>query len=43
MQVSREKLLASLKLASRGLSNAGMVDQSNCFVFGSGKIRTFNG
>lgn len=42
MKVSRESALRSLSVISAGISPAGDVDQSNCFVFREGKAFTYN-
>lgn len=43
MKVNTKKLAATLKLAARGLYSYGSGSDCNVFVFGDGKIRTFNG
>lgn len=42
MRVSREELAKALSCVSPGLSKHGIVEQSKCFVFTGGKVRTFN-
>lgn len=43
MLVNRKKLLESLRLASRGLSSSGLVDQGDDFLFRDGRITCFDG
>lgn len=42
MEVDRLETLRQLQLVSPGLASKDLVEQSKCFVFGDGKIRTFN-
>jgi len=42
MKIHRMTLLKKLKIASLGLSEKGIVEQSECFIFSDGKIFTFN-
>lgn len=41
-KVNREQLLAVLQAVSPGLSPAGVIEQSQCFVFRKGKVYTYN-
>lgn len=41
-RVKREDFLAKLEMVSPGLSPRGIVQQSNCFTFQNGLVRTFN-
>src|SRR4051812_18497622 len=40
--VDREGLLSCLEAVVPGLANKETIDQSNCFVFKDGVVRTFN-
>ncbi len=42
MKINRKSFLNQLESLQPGLSNEGGFEQSNCFVFGSGVICTFN-
>jgi hypothetical protein len=42
MRVNREELLKALEMVSAGLAKREIIEQSQCFVFGGGKVTTFN-
>jgi len=42
MKVNRESLLRELEAVSSGLAVKEVVEQSSCFVFQGGKVKTFN-
>lgn len=42
MKVKRETLLAEVESVSPGLSDRGIIEQSSCFVFKDGEVKTFN-
>ena len=43
MRIDRKKFLDRLSIASLGLSTRGLVEQSDCFIFDDGKIKTYSG
>jgi hypothetical protein len=42
MKVERDKLLSELQTVVAGLDSEATIQQSNCFVFKSGKVMTYN-
>ncbi len=42
MKVDRDKLLATLEAVLPGVATKETIEQSDCFVFGDGVVRTFN-
>ena len=42
MQVNKEMLVGALELVECGISDKGIVEQSDCFVFQDGHVNTYN-
>lgn len=42
MRVNREAALRSLSMVSAGISDQGIVEQSDCFIFRGGRVSTYN-